>query len=66
LYGANEILVKNRPTVIVAVHPEPMRMLGTTPLELLSYMNELGYMGLRLDGSAVTAPGFEEIIFRLR
>jgi FkbM family methyltransferase len=66
LRGAKEILVKNRPAVIVAVHPEPMRTLGTTPLQLVSYMNDLGYIGLRVDGSAVTDPGFEEVIFRLR
>jgi FkbM family methyltransferase len=63
LRGAKEILVKSRPTVIVAVHPEPMRMLGTTPLDLVTFMNDLGYRGVRLDGTAVINPGFEEIIF---
>jgi FkbM family methyltransferase len=64
LRGAKETLVKNRPTVIVAVHPEPMRMLGTGPEQLVSYMNDLGYNGTRLDGSEVSDPSFEEVIFR--
>jgi FkbM family methyltransferase len=66
LRGAKTILVKHRPTVIVAVHPEPMRMLGTAPAQLVSYMNDLGYIGMRVDGSEVSDPSFEEVIFRGR
>jgi FkbM family methyltransferase len=64
LRGAKNILAKHRPTVIVAVHPEPMRMLGTTPDQLVGYMNDLGYVCMRLDGSEVRDPSFEEVIFR--
>jgi FkbM family methyltransferase len=63
LRGAKKLLVKHRPTVIVAVHPEPMRMLGTTPEQLMSYMSSLAYIGTTPYGQKVEKPGFEEVVF---
>jgi FkbM family methyltransferase len=64
LRGGKNILLRNNPVVFVAVHPNPMRTLGTTPEQLVSYMNSLGYTGTTLDGREVKDPGFEEVIFR--
>ena len=64
LRGTKNILMKHRPTVIVALHPEPMRILGTTPQQLVRYMHDVGYKGLRADGNEVRNLGFEELIFR--
>jgi FkbM family methyltransferase len=64
LRGADAVLGRHRPVVIVAIHPEPMRMLGTTPRQLVEYMTGLGYAGKTLDGRDADDPGFEELIFR--
>ena len=63
LRGARELLMRAGPTIVIAIHPEPMRLLGTSPGELISFLGALGYSGRRLDGRAVVDPGFEEIIF---
>jgi FkbM family methyltransferase len=64
LRGAKQSLLRHRPTVVVAVHPEPMRMLGTTPGQLMSYMRSLDYRGKTPSGTMIQEPGFEEVIFR--
>ena len=63
LQGAKRVLSKHRPMVIVAIHPEPMKILGTTPKQLIGYMRKLGYVGRTLDGKMVEDSGFEELIF---
>jgi FkbM family methyltransferase len=64
LRGAKKLLVKHRPTLIVAVHPEPMRMLETTPEQLMSYMSSLDYIGTTPYGQKVEKPSFEEVVFQ--
>ncbi len=66
LRGARETLTRMAPVVIVAVHPEPMRLMGTTPAKLVALMSEYGYNGVHLDGRKVSVPGFEEILFEKR
>jgi creatinine amidohydrolase/Fe(II)-dependent formamide hydrolase-like protein len=64
LRGARETLVRVAPVLMVAVHPEPMRMMGTTPSELISFLGARSYAGRHLDGRRAIEPGFEEIVFR--
>jgi FkbM family methyltransferase len=64
LRGARETLARFAPTLMVAVHPEPMRMMVTSPSELISYLNDYSYEGRHLDGRRATEAGFEEIVFR--
>jgi len=63
LRGARETLDRAAPVMIVAIHPEPMRQLGTTPSELMALMQASGYSGSHLDGRKAVNPGFEEIVF---
>jgi FkbM family methyltransferase len=64
LRGARETLDRLAPTLMVAVHPEPMRMMGTTPSELISFLEVHSYEGHHLDGRRASDPGFEEIVIR--
>jgi FkbM family methyltransferase len=61
--GACDILARCSPILFVAVHPEAMRSLGTSPAELIEQLGEFGYVGRRLDGSLATEPGLEEMVF---
>jgi FkbM family methyltransferase len=61
--GARELLSRSSPVLLIAVHPDAMRALETTPRELVELLGELGYVGRRLDGSLATEPGLEEILF---
>jgi FkbM family methyltransferase len=61
--GARETISRSSPVLIIAVHPDAMSALGTSPVQLVQLLNTLGYVGRHLDGRAVTVPGFEEIIF---
>jgi FkbM family methyltransferase len=63
LRGACETLSRCAPMLIVAIHPEPMRMLGTSPTELVAFLAACGYQGCHLDGRRAVDPGFEEIVF---
>jgi FkbM family methyltransferase len=65
LRGARKTLEATHPMLIVAIHPEAMRALGASPDETIELMRRMRYRGRRLDGSLVSTPGFEEIIFRL-
>lgn len=64
LVGAREILARSSPILVVAIHPDEMRALRTTPAELIAYLGTYGYEGHDLDGRSATDPGLEEIIFR--
>ncbi|HEX5959495.1 MAG TPA: FkbM family methyltransferase [Hyphomicrobiaceae bacterium] len=61
--GAQELISRSSPVLLVAVHPEPMQGLGTSPLELVDFLQTFGYEGRRLDGSPATELGMEEIVF---
>jgi FkbM family methyltransferase len=63
LRGGRETLARWAPMLIVAIHPEPMRLLGTSPAELLAFLDEYGYQGRHLDGRCAVAPEFEEVVF---
>lgn len=64
--GAQATLSRASPVLIVAIHPDAMRLLGTSPGELVQLLNTLGYFGRHLDGRSATEPVFEEIIFERR
>ncbi len=63
LRGAVETLERVHPKLIVAIHPEPMRAMDTSPRELVEFMEARGYVGVDLNGARITDPGFEEVIF---
>jgi FkbM family methyltransferase len=63
LRGAQELLSRSSPALLVAVHPDAMRALGTAPSQLVELLRGFGYVGRRLDGSLVIEPVFEEIVF---
>ena len=63
LQGARKVLCVHRPLVIVAIHPDPLRMLGTTPRQVVEFMASQNYIGMTLEGRPVDNPGFEEVIF---
>jgi FkbM family methyltransferase len=66
LRGARETLARWAPKLIVAIHPEPMRLLGTFPAELVAFLDACGYQGRHLDGHCAVDPGFEEVVFTKR
>jgi FkbM family methyltransferase len=61
--GARKVLTSCSPVLLIAVHPELMAALDTSPAELVSELSGLGYAGYHLDGRTASDPGFEEIIF---
>jgi FkbM family methyltransferase len=66
LRGARETLARAAPLLVVSVHPEPMRALGTEPEDLVAFLGAFGYEGHDLDGRPVTDPGHGEFIFKRR
>jgi FkbM family methyltransferase len=66
LRGARDTIARSDPTLIVAIHPDPMRLLGTTPRELVTFLSTFGYEGRHLDGRRAVDPGYEEVIFTKR
>lgn len=64
LQGAEELLARAAPTLVIAVHPEPMRAMGAAPADLIAFLKVRGFCGHHLDGRPATDPGFEEIVFR--
>jgi FkbM family methyltransferase len=63
LKGAYETLMRSAPILVIAIHPDAMRAIGTNPAELVEFLGTCGYEGRHLDGSRATDPGFEEIVF---
>lgn len=63
LKGAYKTLKRSAPLLVVAIHPDAMRAIGTDPAELVAFLETCGYAGRHLDGSRATDPGFEEIVF---
>ena len=61
--GARELLSRSSPILLIAVHPDAMLALGTAPSQLVEVLRGFGYVGRRLDGSLMTEPAFEEIVF---
>jgi FkbM family methyltransferase len=66
LRGGEETLARAAPVLVIAIHPDALKMLGSTPSELMTFLSERGYEGRDLDGRRATNPGFEEIVFRKR
>ena len=64
LRGAYQTLTRSAPILTIAIHPDAMRALETSPSELLGFLGNCGYEGRHLDGRRATDPGFEEIVFR--
>jgi FkbM family methyltransferase len=64
LRGAHKTLARSAPTLVVAIHPDAMRALGTDPAELILFLGGCGYKGYHLDGTRAVDPGFEEIVFK--
>jgi FkbM family methyltransferase len=64
LRGAKETLALAAPLLVVSVHPEPMRALGTTPADLVAFLRAFGYEGHDLDDRPVTDPSHGEFIFK--
>lgn len=63
LRGAKETLIRAAPLLVVSIHPEAMRALGTTPAELVAYLGACGYRARHLDGSPALELGFGEFVF---
>ena len=63
LRGAEELLARASPTLVIAVHPEPMRAMGATPARLIAFLEARGFCGFHLDGRPASDPGFEEVVF---
>ncbi len=64
LTGARQTLTSGSPTVICAIHPEPLALLGTSPAAVLAEMRARGYDPYDLAGRKVETAGFEEVVFR--
>lgn len=50
------------PILVIAVHPEPMRLLGTTPAELVTFLTERGYEARSLAGASACDPRFDDLV----
>jgi FkbM family methyltransferase len=66
LRGARETLARCSPILIIAIHPDELRVLGASPTELVGFLDAFGYQGRDLDGRYAVDPGFEEVIFTKR
>ena len=66
LRGARETLARCAPVLIIAIHPDPIRVLGASPTELVPLFHACGYRGHHLEGRPAIDPGFEEVIFTKR
>jgi hypothetical protein len=58
LCGAQELLARRLPSLVIAIHPEPMRLMGTSPQELVAFLNAPVVMRvatLTVDGPRVGA-----------
>ena len=64
LQGARETLTSAAPVVVVAIHPREMRVLNSSPAELILFLAECGYEGRHLDGRRATNAEHEELVFR--
>jgi FkbM family methyltransferase len=63
LRGAQQTLTRAAPLLVVSIHPEAMRALGTTPAELVTFLSGFGYQGRHLDGRPVAELSFGEFVF---
>jgi FkbM family methyltransferase len=63
LEGAEQVLIRGAPILVVSVHPAPLSKMGAKPADLVAFLEARGYCGHHLDGRPVTDPGFEEIVF---
>ncbi len=64
--GAPATLSRASPALIIAVHPDAMRSLGTSPVGWVQLLDALGYSGRHPDGGEATEPTFEGTIFEKR
>ena len=63
LQGAEVVLREASPVLIVAIHPDPLEKMGSSPAGLIAFLDRLGYAARHLDGTPVRGDvGFEEII----
>ncbi len=63
LRGARSLLARARPRVACAVHPDPLRALGSSPKELTRWMAEQGYGCRSFTGETIEVPGEENVLF---
>ena len=67
LQGAEVVLREASPVLIVAMHPDPLEKMGSSPARLIAFLDRFGYSTRHLDGTPVRDDvGFEEIIFEKR
>lgn len=66
LRGAERLLREVRPLVACAVHPDPLRALGSSAGELVRWMAEQGYICRSLTGEPIELPGEENVLFTPR
>lgn len=63
LTGARETLVNHRPPVFCALHPEILEMRGSSPGDVLGFMEGLGYTSATVDGGPVDPDAGTEAVF---
>ncbi|MFZ0847079.1 MAG: FkbM family methyltransferase [Pseudolabrys sp.] len=61
--GAETLLRRCNPLLVIAFHPESMQQLSSSPAALVTLLSSYGYEGRDLTGAPAASPGFEEIIF---
>jgi FkbM family methyltransferase len=64
LRGARRVLADFSPTIVCALHPQPLALLGTSADAVIADMAAWGYRAWNLRGSEVRTAGFEEVVFR--
>lgn len=60
LEGARGVMLRDRPTVFLSVHPRQIGALGRTTDELLAIIESCGYVCRHIDGSAVQSFALRE------
>lgn len=63
LQGAEGLLARAAPMLLIGVHPEPMLAMGEAPADLIAFLEARGFCGHHLDGRRAIEPGFEEVFF---
>ena len=66
LRGMEQLLARDRPTLLVELHGPLLPRFGTTKAEFLRWLDDRGYDAKWLDGEALTDPGYSHVLFTAR
>jgi FkbM family methyltransferase len=63
LRGMEQLLARDRPTLLIEVHGPLLPRFGTTKPEFVRWLADRGYAARWLDGEGVAEPGYSHVLF---